>query len=200
METRTSADEVLHVITVKAGRGTIQVLHWEKKPASDIPQDQHRYIFTDHQNSSTLELNETAELISWECYYPYGGTCWWAGRNRLEANYKTLRYSGQERDATGLYYYGFRYYMPWCQRWLSADPAGISDGLNLYAMVHGNPTGHVDRQGLITVGEVLGAAGAAGAAADYLPARDLTRAVRRHHYYQSLRADRVRRSPRSAAG
>ncbi|WP_392890783.1 RHS repeat-associated core domain-containing protein [Pseudomonas migulae] len=161
VETRTSADEVLHVITVKAGRSTIQVLHWEKKPASDIPQDQHRYTFTDHQNSSTLELNEDAGLITWERFYPYGGTCWWAGRNKLEASYKTRRYSGQERDATGLYYYGFRYYMPWCQRWLSADPAGIADGLNLYAMVHGNPTGHVDLQGLITSQESNGAAGAA---------------------------------------
>lgn len=148
MEIHTGADEFLHVIKVKAGRGVIQILHWERKPASDIPQDQHRYTFTDHQNSSTLELDEAARLITWERYYPYGGTCWWAGRNQLEARYKTLRYSGQERDATGLYYYGFRYYMPWCQRWLSADPAGIADGLNLYAMVGGNPVGYIDRQGL----------------------------------------------------
>lgn len=148
VETRTSVGEILHVITVKAGRGTIQVLHFEKKPASDIPQDQVRYTFTDHQNSSTLELDESAGLITWELSYPYGGTCWWAGRNKLEASYKTLRYSGQERDATGLYYYGFRYYMPWCQRWLSADPAGIADGLNLYAMVGGNPVGYIDLQGL----------------------------------------------------
>lgn len=149
VEIRTCADEILHVITVKAGRGTVQVLHWEKKPASDIPQDQRRYGFTDHLNSSTVEVDEDAKLISWESYYPYGGTCWWAGRNKLEASYKTIRYSGQERDATGLYCYGFRYYIPWCQRWLSADPAGISDGLNLYAMVHGNPAGHVDIAGLI---------------------------------------------------
>jgi RHS repeat-associated protein len=55
---------------------------------------------------------------------------------------------GQERDATGLYYYGFRYYLPWRQRWLSADPGGVHDGLNLYRMVGGNPIGFVDLQGL----------------------------------------------------
>lgn len=148
VETRTSADEILHVITVKAGRGSVQVLHWEKKPASDIPQNQLRYSFTDHLNSSTLELDDVASLITWESYYPYGGTCWWAGRNKLEANYKTLRYSGQERDATGLLYYGRRYYAPWSQRWLSADPAGIADELNLFAMVGGNPVGYIDRRGL----------------------------------------------------
>jgi insecticidal toxin complex protein TccC len=62
--------------------------------------------------------------------------------------YRTVRYSGQERDATGLYYYGFRYYLPWRQRWLSADPGGVHDGLNLYRMVGGNPIGFVDLQGL----------------------------------------------------
>ncbi|WP_028622832.1 RHS repeat-associated core domain-containing protein [Pseudomonas sp. Ant30-3] len=148
LEIRSSADEVLHVITIKAGRGTVQILHWEKKPDSDIAQDQQRYSFTDHLNSCTLELDAAGRLISRESFYPYGGTCWWAGRSRLEADYKTLRYSGQERDATGLYYYGFRYYAPWCQRWLSADPAGVADGLNLYAFVHANPVGHVDIAGL----------------------------------------------------
>ncbi|EJM54578.1 RHS repeat-associated core domain-containing protein [Pseudomonas sp. GM48] len=160
VEVRTSADETLHVVTIKAGRSTVQILHWQTEPPAGIPQNQHRYGFTDHLGSSALELDEAALLISRESYYPYGGTCWWAGRNKLEANYKTLRYSGQERDATGLYYYGFRYYVPWCQRWLNPDPAGVADGLNLFAMVHGNPIGHVDFQGLITVGEVFNAAGA----------------------------------------
>jgi len=160
MEVRISAEETLHVLTIKAGRCTVQILHWQAEPPAGISQDQHRYSFTDHLGSSALELDKTALLISRESYYPYGGTCWWTGRNKLEASYKTLRYCGQERDATGLYYYGLRYYVPWCQRWLNADPAGIADGLNLYAMVHGNPIGHVDLQGLITVGEVFGAAAA----------------------------------------
>ncbi|EJM64518.1 RHS repeat-associated core domain protein containing protein [Pseudomonas sp. GM50] len=148
VEIRTSPDGILHVITVKAGRGTVQILHWEKEPPSGIPQDQHRYSFTDHLNSSTVELDGAARIITWESYYPYGGTCWWAGRDKQEASYKTVRYSGQERDATGLYYYGQRYYMPWQQRWLSADPGGTADGFNLYAMVRGNPIGYIDNQGL----------------------------------------------------
>lgn len=158
VEVRTSADETLHVVTIKAGRSTVQILHWQTEPPAGIPQNQHRYSFSDHLGSSALELDEAALLISRESYYPYGATCWWAGRNKLEAGYKTLRYCGQERDATGLYYYGLRYYVPWCQRWLNADPGGTADGLNLYAMVHGNPIGHVDFQGLITVEKVFSAA------------------------------------------
>ncbi|MGF6553851.1 RHS repeat-associated protein [Pseudomonas sp. S30_BP2TU TE3576] len=148
VEIRTTPDETLHVISVQSGRCTVRILHWERGSPPDGARHQLRYCLADHQESSTLELDQDARIISQESYYPYGGTAWWAGRDRVEASYKTIRYSGQERDATGLYYYGFRYYMPWRQRWLSADPAGAIDGLNLYRVVGGNPAGHVDWLGL----------------------------------------------------
>src|SRR5690606_16697211 len=66
------------------------------------------------------------------------------GKNQIEVTLKTYRYSGQERDATGLYYYGARYYPPWLCRWLNPDPGGTIDGLNLYAFVGGNPVTKVD--------------------------------------------------------
>lgn len=157
LEIRTSPEETLQVISVQAGRCNVQVLHWEKVRPSGIADDQHRFILTDHLGSSSLELDIQGLLISQESYYAYGGTAWWAGRDKVEASYRTVRYSGQERDATGLYYYGFRYYLPWRQRWLSADPGGVHDGLNLYRMVGGNPIGFVDLQGLsktrVTKGE-----------------------------------------------
>lgn len=148
VEIRTTPDETLHVISVQAGRCTVRILHWEKGQARGIPQNQLRYCLVDHLGSSSLELDKDAALISEETYYPYGATAWWAGRENVEAGYKTIRYSGQERDATGLYCYGFRYYIPWRQRWLSADPGGVEDGLNLFRMVGGNPVGYVDLLGL----------------------------------------------------
>ncbi|WP_238697708.1 RHS repeat-associated core domain-containing protein, partial [Pantoea agglomerans] len=78
----------------------------------------------------------------------YGGTAVWTARSAVEADYKTVRYSGKERDATGLYYYGYRYYQPWAGRWLSSDPAGTVDGLNLYRMVRNNPVTLIDSNGL----------------------------------------------------
>ena len=148
VEVRTSTEETLHVISVQAGHCAVQILHWEKGRPMGVVQNQQRYNLTDHLGSCTLELDNDAGLISQEFYYPYGGTAWWAGRDRIEASYKTIRYSGQERDATGLYYYGFRYYIPWRQRWLSADPEGVEDGLNLYRMVGSNPVSYVDDSGL----------------------------------------------------
>lgn len=146
--------EDLHVSIVSTPLGEVRLLHWEAGLPTALSNDQYRYGLADHQRSCGLELDDQARLISQETYYPYGGTAWWAGHSQVQARYKVIRYSGQERDASGLYYYGMRYYAPWLQRWINPDPAGVADGLNLYAMVHGNPVGNVDSQGLVTTAEV----------------------------------------------
>ncbi|MBX8592566.1 toxin [Pseudomonas cichorii] len=148
LEIRTTADgEILHVITAQNSR----VLHWQAGQPSGIANDQIRYSLSDHLDSSTLELDQQGNLISQESYYPFGGTSWWAARSAVEAKYKTVRYSGKERDASGLYYYGFRYYAPWLQRWINPDPAGNVDGLNLFCFVGNNPIASFDSNGSITV-------------------------------------------------
>ena len=59
------------------------------------------------------------------------------------------RFSSKRSDAsTGLVYYGRRYYMPTFGRWLTPDPAGFTDGMNLYAFVHNDPLTHFDEYGL----------------------------------------------------
>ncbi|MBX8542594.1 toxin [Pseudomonas cichorii] len=148
LEIRTTADgEIQHVITAQNSR----VLHWQAGQPSGIANDQIRYSLSDHLDSSTLELDQQGNLISQESYYPFGGTSWWAARSAVEAKYKTVRYSGKERDASGLYYYGFRYYAPWLQRWINPDPAGNVDGLNLFCFVGNNPIASFDSNGSITV-------------------------------------------------
>ncbi|WP_322617349.1 RHS repeat-associated core domain-containing protein [Pseudomonas sp. BIC9C] len=142
--------EILHVISASAGSNSVQVLHWVNQKPDDMANDQVRYSLNDHLKSSALELDQNADLISQEWYYPFGGTACFAARSAIEARYKTVRYSGKERDATGLYYYGFRYYAPWLQRWINPDPAGYVDGANLYRMTKNNPITFLDNNGLIT--------------------------------------------------
>ncbi|QQQ48386.1 RHS repeat protein [Pseudomonas syringae] len=139
--------ETLHVIVTQAGRNEVRVLHWQAGQPEGLENDQVRYSFADHLGSGTLELDKNAHIISQESYYPFGGTSWWAGRSTIEASYKTIRYSGKERDATGLYYYGLRYYAPWLQRWTNPDPAGTVDGMNLYRFVRNSPLRFADQQG-----------------------------------------------------
>jgi insecticidal toxin complex protein TccC len=134
-----------HVISVEAGRNQVRMLHWPHGAESD----QLSYSLRDHLGSSTLELDNDAAILSQEHYYAFGGTACWAAKSALLAKYKTIRYSRKERDATGLYHYGHRYYAPWLQRWVSADPMGEIDGLNLFEMVGNNPVIFTDEQGTV---------------------------------------------------
>ncbi|MFK4235277.1 RHS repeat-associated core domain-containing protein [Pseudomonas guariconensis] len=141
--------ERLHVITVgEAGNAQVRLLHWETGTPPGVSNDSLRYSYSNLIDSVGLELDSEGHVISHEEYYPYGGSAVWAARSQTEADYKTVRYSGKERDGTGLYYYGHRYYQPWVGRWLSADPAGTVDGLNLYRMVRNNPIALKDNNGL----------------------------------------------------
>ena len=137
----------LQVITAQAGLNSVRVLHWETDPPQGMSNDQYRYSLVDHLSSCTLELADDARIISREVYYPFGATAWFSGDDEIEVSYKTIRYSGKERDATGLYYYGLRYYVPWLQRWLNPDPKGFVDGPNLYQMVGNSPVAYVDNDG-----------------------------------------------------
>ena len=133
------AGKRLNVLEIDIGGGHVTVLQWEQGRPSDMNDQHMQFSLLDHLNSSLLELDEQAQLLSQEHYYPYGATAWWATNDTQRARYKVRRYAGKERDATGLYYYGSRYYAPWLQRWISPDPLGDVDGLNLYAMTLGNP-------------------------------------------------------------
>ncbi len=147
LHTNSATGERLQVISVQVGRCTVRLLHWDSPPPDDVENDQLRYCFDDHLGSSAIEVDAQAKPMSQEVYYPFGGTAWLAGRQEVESSYKTIRYSGKERDATGLYYYGARYYAPWLQRWLSPDPAGDIDALNFYDFVNNRPLVFFDPDG-----------------------------------------------------
>jgi len=140
--------EEWHVINIETGSSSVRVLQWTRQAPKDIRNNQIRYSLSNHLGSSMLELDDEAGVLSQEGYYAFGGTAWWAARSECEANYKTVRYSMKERDATGLYYYGFRYYAPWLMRWCNPDPSGDIDGLNRYLFVKNNPIGLRDNDGL----------------------------------------------------
>lgn len=143
IRTRDNGEE-LHVITLP---DNVRCLHWRSTPPTDVENNQLRYSLGDHLGSSAMELDQQGQVLSQETYYPFGGTATWLPHSKSAGDYKTIRYSGKEMDVSGLYYYGARYYAPWLQRWVSADPAGDVDGLNLYVIVGNNPLTYIDPDG-----------------------------------------------------
>ena len=107
-----------------------------------------RYQLHNHLGSAALELDETAQVISYEEYHPFGTTAYQAKNAAIKAAAKRYRYTGMERDEeTGLEYHSARYYLPWLGRWCSADPIGIGDGVNVYSYGKNNPVGLTDGSG-----------------------------------------------------
>jgi RHS repeat-associated protein len=119
--------------------------------ADGSPENLIRYQFNNHLETACLELDDQAEVISYEEYYPYGSTSYQAKNARMRAVAKRYRYSGKEWDEEGgLYYYGARYYAPWLGRWNCPDPLGIADGVNLYLFVQMEPIKNYDLKGTST--------------------------------------------------
>ncbi|MGB7816858.1 MAG: SpvB/TcaC N-terminal domain-containing protein [Methylotenera sp.] len=108
----------------------------------------YRYTLSNHLGSSNIELDDHAEVISFEEYHPYGTSAYRGGRNIEEVKLKRYRYTGMERDEeSGLSYHTARYLAQGICCWLSADPIGINGGENMYRYVDNNPIKFVDMTG-----------------------------------------------------
>ncbi|WP_264688459.1 RHS repeat domain-containing protein, partial [Wolbachia endosymbiont (group A) of Sympetrum striolatum] len=72
--------------------------YWTKGTSNEIRESQDRYQLSNHLDSVALELNDNAEIITYEEYLPFGGTALIAGKTAREVTEKEYRYSGKERD------------------------------------------------------------------------------------------------------
>jgi RHS repeat-associated protein len=140
--------ETLHVMD---GETRIALVETRTQGNDGSPAQATRYQLGNHLGSAVLELDETAQIVSYEEYFPYGSTSYQAVRRMMETP-KRYRYSGKERDEeSGFYYYGARYYAPWLGRWASCDPSGLRDGSNLYRYTRDSPVLFTDPSGLQTL-------------------------------------------------
>ncbi|MEI4194409.1 SpvB/TcaC N-terminal domain-containing protein [Roseovarius sp. E0-M6] len=140
--------ESLHVMEGESRIALVETLTVENGAPVASPEPLVRYQMGDHLGSATLELDDGAQVISYDEYHPYGTLAYRAVNGQRAPPAKRYGYTGKERDEeSGFSYHGARYYMPWLARWTSADPAGMVDGPNLYAYVRGNPISYVDQTG-----------------------------------------------------
>jgi RHS repeat-associated protein len=104
------------------------------------------YYVGDHLGSMVI-LDKSENVVKTMKYLPYGGTALESGTHDED-----YRFNDKELDATGLYYYGARYYDPSLGRFISADTATPGDGfdpqgLNRYSYCRNNPIKYEDPDG-----------------------------------------------------
>jgi RHS repeat-associated protein len=103
----------------------------------------------DHLTGSNVETDINGDMIELLDYYPYGSI----RINDKTGNYKNnYKFTGKELDdATGLYYYGARYYSASLGRFVSVDPwfGNLNDpqSLNKFTYVRNNPLKYTDPTG-----------------------------------------------------
>ena len=115
---------------------------YERTVGSDAaPASLQRYIYSNHLQTASLELDENADIVSYEEYHPFGTTAYQASNSAINALAKRYRYTGKERDEeTGLYYHGARYYIPWLAVWTAIDPMEADyAGMSPYNYAFNNP-------------------------------------------------------------
>lgn len=154
--------ETLHIMDDKQRVAFVDTKTFPQNGGTRLSETLIRYQFVNHVGSAILELDENADEISYEEYYPYGCTSYQAVRSKqpssVEVNTKRYRYTGKERDEeTGLYYHGARYLAPWLRRWVSVDPLlhsvnGQSENLrssqaNGFSAFNNNPIRNIDEDG-----------------------------------------------------
>ena len=111
----------------------------------------------------TRYLDANGNTVAQYTYDAFGGTLSQSGSL---ASFFRHRFSTKYLDVeTGLYYYGYRFYLPPLMRWLSRDPIGERGGLSLYAFCENDALESFDSFGenrYITQFDILNLGGSGG--------------------------------------
>jgi len=95
--------------------------------------------------STRLVTDENKDIVSALTYHPFGELA------AQEGSEEHL-FTGKKQDATGLYYYGARYYDPKVGRFITRDQTGLQitnpRTLNRYTYCANNPVKYIDPNGL----------------------------------------------------
>jgi RHS repeat-associated protein len=145
-QTVTLERETLHIMDDKQRVALIET-RTRLQGADPAPRQLVRYQLANHLGSAALELDDQAQVISYEEYHPYGTTAYEAARSNTGTP-RRYRYTGKERDEeTGFTYHGARYYAPWLGRWVSCDPIFSQKLINAYLYCDLNPICKIDVNG-----------------------------------------------------
>ncbi len=127
----------------------VQEYAWDKSAAGGIGgllvaktnNDVCTYVYN-HLGHVQKVLNSSGQVVESYQYTPYGQV------EKGSFSEHPFGYSTKRSDfASGLVYFGYRFYSPYQRRWLNRDPLQEQGGINLYAYVNGDPLGYIDPDG-----------------------------------------------------
>jgi RHS repeat-associated protein len=105
------------------------------------------YYFSDHLKTASVVTDSLGNIKSESDYYPWGGELQFVAN---DSNH--YKFTGEERDETGLDYFGARYYSNGTGRFITPDPLGghqeDPQSFNRYSYVRNIPTSLTDPTGL----------------------------------------------------
>ncbi|MEW6428278.1 MAG: RHS repeat-associated core domain-containing protein [Thermodesulfobacteriota bacterium] len=106
----------------------------------------------DAQGNPLVATDDTGAVVERYSYDPYGrATIRDSGGTTLAASTIGNDFLFQDKlfvPEAGLYYFRARFYSPVLGRFISRDPSGYNDGMNLYEYAHSNPVNFTDPLGL----------------------------------------------------
>ena len=118
----------------------------ESNPFGPAQEPSTAFYFSDNVGNVTSLAGTNGQVLARYVYDPFGNIIAMGG---ALAERNLYRFSSKEWHAnSGLIYYGFRYYNPSLQRWLTKDPMQEDGGINLYTFVANDPVGKSDAFGL----------------------------------------------------
>ena len=135
-------DNMVRVDDGSSTRSEVSVFHNGQRVGS-LQDETTLFYHPDHLESTDVTTDINGDIVEEVTYSPFGRI--------LSGENMRYLYTGQERDATGLFYYGSRYYNPAIARFTQPDKI-IADvynpqNLNKYSYALNNPYKYTDPNG-----------------------------------------------------
>jgi RHS repeat-associated protein len=146
--TTTSICSGLNVLYEETSTGTATYIYGptgQLAKRTTINQETNIFFYhTEHLGSTRLVTDDSKNIVAAATYHPFG-------ESSTEEGSEDYLFTGKEKDATGLYYYGARYYDPDLGRFVTRDPLVgrriAPQTLNRYTYCLNNPMKYVDPDG-----------------------------------------------------
>lgn len=122
------------------------VMEHERTFAVELEGETYNCIQDNRHNICALQRLDGA-IAKWYRYTAFGIESTHTNQHEI---HNPWRFANR-RELCGLVLYTHRLYHPELMRWLTPDPQGFEDGLNLYTYLHNNPYAYLDHDGLEAV-------------------------------------------------